>query len=93
MYRHGALIWLHDVGKPVDTGIEFCSDLDGLVSDFEAREAAVYCHYTPRQFEGLAHEDRARTVAQYRLHRLVELHSDDAVNRKVDMEMAKSRRR
>jgi hypothetical protein len=32
-------------------------------------------------------------VAQYRLHRLVELHSDDAVNRKVDMEMAKSRRR
>lgn len=93
MYRNGAPIWLHDVKRPVSTGIEFYSDIDGLVSDYEANEAAVYCHYTPRQFEGLAHEDRARTVAQYRLHRLVELHSDDAVNRKVDMEMAKSRRR
>jgi hypothetical protein len=93
VYRNGTLIWLHDVRKPVDTGIEFCSDLDGLVSDFEAHEAAVYCHYTPSQFQRLSHDERAQVVAQYRLHRLVELHSDDAVNRKVDQEMAKNRRR
>ncbi len=53
--------------------------------EFEEREAAVYCRYSPREFYDLPIEERARCVAQYRMHRLVETHAEDAVSRHLDL--------
>jgi len=82
--RNGIPIWEHGVKHSVRTGIEYEPLIDGCVPEFEEREAAVYCHYSPLEFRELAVEERARTVAQYRLSRLVALHAEDAVNRKTE---------
>ena len=76
----------------VRTEIEIVPEIDGWVSELELREAAVYCHYSPKELFELDWRERAACVAQYRLHRLIELHSEDAVNRKVEQEMKKRRR-
>ncbi len=56
-----------------------------IVPDFEAREAAVYCHYQPgAEFESLPLEEQARCVAQYRLHNIIENHVQDAVSAEAE---------
>ncbi len=77
----------------METGITFGQFAENLVPEFEEREAAVYCHYAPLEFEGLPVEERARCVAQYRLHRLVELHAEDAVNAAIDRQRTQGRKR
>lgn len=92
MTRNGEPIWRYAISKPVQTGIGIEPLMDGLVPEFECREAAVYCHYRPNEFEQLPAGERAMCVAQYRLSRLVDLHSQDAVQSKMDR-MAKARQR
>lgn len=92
MTRYGALITRHAIRRPIDTGIEYGKPLaDGWVAEFEVREAAVYCNYTPAQFAEMDWWERARCVAQYRLHRLVELHAQDAQGAAIDRESRKKR--
>lgn len=92
VFRSGTDIRRCSVKNAVRTEIEIVSEIEGWVSELELREAAVYCHYTPERFFELPWRERAASVAQYRLHRLIELHSEDAVNRKVEQEMKKRRR-
>ena len=65
--------------------------MEGWAPEFEIREAAVYCNYTPDGFRRLDWWERACCVAQYRLHQMVELHSSDAVNAAAEREMRKQR--
>jgi hypothetical protein len=77
----------------VRTGIWYESEVPGWVPDFELREAAVFCHYTPEEFWTLHWSERAAAVAQFRLHKLVELHEQDAVSRAVERESRRRGRR
>lgn len=65
----------------------------GLVPEYEAREAAVYCNYKPKEFYELDWWEKASCVAQYRLHRIVEMHAQDAVNEVQEKEMRRLRGR
>lgn len=69
----------------METGIDIEPLAEGMAPEFECREAAVYCRYTPREFwSDLDRRERAMCVAQYRLHRLIEAHGEDAVSAAVD---------
>lgn len=92
MTRNGQPIWEHPLGHKVSTGIDFEVLLPDCVPLFEEREAAVFCGYNPSEFRELPVEERAACVAQYRLHSLVETHSQDAVNKAEEQMMAKQRR-
>jgi len=62
-----------------------------MVPDLELRESAVYCHYTPVEFTDLPWQERAACVAQYRLHRLIEMHMQDAINEASERRMRQSK--
>lgn len=92
MTRDGKPIWRVNISKPVPTGIDIEPLMEGLVPEYESREAAVYCHYRPNEYAELPHYERALCVAQYRISKLMALHSQDAVNSKMDrMARAKGR--
>ena len=63
----------------VHTGIQYLALLPGLVSGVEEREASIYCHYNWRAWGELTWHERAGGVAQYRTHKMVELHQNEAV--------------
>ncbi len=84
MERNGIPIWEHSLKHSVETGITFGTVAPEIVPEFEAREAAVYCHYNPREFEGLPIDEQARAVAQYRLHNIVENHVQDAMSAEAE---------
>ena len=92
MTRNGRDIWQYGISRPVQTGINIEPLVDGAVPEYEAREAAVYCHYTPVAFAELPYHEKALCIAQYRISRLVELQRQDAVNTKMDI-MSRQRRR
>ena len=54
------------------------ADIPGYVAEFELREAMVYCNLNWLQWLSVPADERAKCVAQYRLHYLVEAHSSDA---------------
>ena len=85
-------IWEHPLSHRVQTGLDFGVLLPDCVPIFEEREAAVYCHHNPSEFRALPVEERAACVAQYRLHNLIETHTNDAINKATDLELAKQRR-
>lgn len=78
MERNGEPIWGHPLRRPVDTGIVYGRIWPDVVPEFEAREAAVYCHYTPEQFGRMDYRERAKCIAQYRLRMLIDNHIQDA---------------
>lgn len=63
----------------VPTGVQYLALLPGLVSGVEEREVSVYCRYNWREWGGLTWQERAAGVAQYRIHKLVALHQNEAV--------------
>lgn len=53
----------------------------GVVPEIEAREAAVFSGYTWPSWNDLEPDQRASSVAHYRLHLLIDSHINDAVER------------
>lgn len=53
---------------------------DGLVPEYECREAAVFAGYTRLQWEEIDWQERAAVIAHYRVHNLVEAHIQDAAD-------------
>ena len=86
MTRNGLPIWEHGLAHRVSTGIDYEVLLPDCVPLFEEREAAVYCNYNPTQWRELPVEERAASVAQYRLHGIIETHGQDAVNKAVEQQ-------
>lgn len=74
----------YGIKHPVRTGITYGVLIDGCVPEYEEREAAVYCNYTPMAFRELPVEERARCVAQMRLHYIVTNNIEDAQNRAAE---------
>src|SRR3990167_10669323 len=82
--RDGVPIESYGIRHPVRTGITYGVFIDGYVPEYEEREAAVYCNYTPTAFRELPVEERARCVAQFRLHHIVSNNIEDAQNRAAE---------
>ncbi len=62
------------------TGIRYRPPIPGMVSEYEERHAAKWGGYRWHDWRALEREDRVHGVAHYRLDRLVENHSNDAVS-------------
>jgi hypothetical protein len=77
--------------KRVRIGITYGSRL-GLVADLEEREAAIFGNYNYSEWLELPWNERAEAVAHYRLHSLIEAHTEDAVE-KARARASKGRKR
>lgn len=71
------------------TGIRYHSLLPELVSLVEEREAAIFCLYNWREWQGLTWEEQAEGVAHFRIHRAIELHQNEAVAREIKRQTTK----
>lgn len=79
--RNGEPILLAPLGRTVSTGIAFSDprmDL-GLVPEYEEREAAALEGIPWQEWLTMPMQERAAGVAHYRLHHLIAMHSQDAV--------------
>lgn len=54
-----------------------------MVHEYEEREAAVFTHCSWAEWMELPRSERAAGVAHMRLHRLIDAHTSDAVERAV----------
>ena len=52
-----------------------------MVSEFECREAAAFVHVSWRQWQALISDERAKAIAHYRMHIVIETHVSDAIAR------------
>lgn len=67
----------------VGTGLSFGRLSPALVPLFEEMEAMRFAGYTERQWRDMDSEEKAFSVAHYRMHGMVEMHKEDAVAEKV----------
>lgn len=58
--------------------------LPGLVPELEERESALFCGYKWKEWLALERIERAANIAHYRMHRLIEMHGEDAVSRESE---------
>lgn len=86
--RHGVSILEAVAGETVKTGIGYTTLIPGFVPPYEEYDAMVEANYTEAEWETLNWETRAKVLAHYRLARLIELHQNDAVSKKMK-QMAK----
>lgn len=72
---------LHEFRLPqkVNAGIVIAAD-SGEVPEYEAREAMVYCNYNMIEWMQVAPAERAKAVAQYRAHSLIEANVSHAID-------------
>jgi len=58
-----------------------------LVPLYEEQEALRYANYNPSQWKRLSSWERAFHVAHYRMHRIVDLNVNDAVQNNIEREI------
>lgn len=81
--RGGVPITQAVAGETVRTGISYQTDIAGLVSSYEEYDAMIEAHYTESEWSELTGTAKARAVAHYRLKRLIALHENDAVSKRM----------
>lgn len=74
--------------RSVRVGLAVESEVPGTVPIYEALEAAIYCGYTVSGWWDVDWLERARAVAQYRMHNLIESHVQNAINRETERKSA-----
>lgn len=83
MTRAGIPLSQYPLRRRLDTQIQVESDLPGVVPEYECREAAVYTQRSWEQWLALEWQERAASVAHYRVHLAIEAHISDAQASKV----------
>jgi len=78
--RHGTPIQLLHLRRHVDVGIVIDSQ-DGIVPEYEDREACVFSNYNWTNWLELTGMERAYAVAHYRMHHTIEAHINDAYDK------------
>lgn len=64
-----------------------------LIPELEERDAAQFTHVSWLEWcESVSWRDKAKMLAHYRMHNMIEAHVQDAVNRYYDQESRKNRR-
>jgi hypothetical protein len=86
--RHGIPIREVPINIKVDPDIDIDSP-SGEVPLFEQREAAVFSHYNWTEWQQLTATEKAECIAHYKLHSLVEAHTNDALNAHAESERRK----
>lgn len=85
----------HPLSEAVETGVRYAPLVVGLVAEMEERDAAVFAQYDWDRWIGLSWEARAKAIAHFRLHHLIDLHRNDAAAREMknraDRERSKAR--
>ena len=76
----------------VRTGISYGSLAEGLVPEFELREAAIFSGYTWKEWQALDYNERVYGVAYFRLRKVVEMHQEDAVQSTIERKAKAPRR-
>ncbi len=72
------------------TGLTF-RRTPGLVPEIEEREAAIFNGYTWRDWLGLPRHERTSGVAHHRLHQLIDLHRQEALQEDMTRQMRRRR--
>ena len=80
----------HPLSETVETGVRYNVILQGLVPEMEEREASVFSQYTWDRWRDLPWQERANSIAHFRLHHLIDLHSNDAVSSEMRRRTAKA---
>ena len=83
----------HPLGQAVESGVRYSALLEGLVPEMEEREASVFAQYSWDDWKALTWQDRAMSIAHFRLHHLIDLHRNDAVSSELTLRAAKARAR
>ena len=83
--RHGYPITGQRLRRQVKTGITYRTYLPGLVPELEEREAALFCGYTMPEWAALPWQERARSLAHYRISHLIRLHAEEASSMAAEM--------
>ena len=71
------------ISNPVRTGIEYGVEIPGLIPVYIEREAARFALYNWSDWIELDPMERAACVAHYRLSKMVDMHVEDAIARKI----------
>ena len=87
--RKGIPLREYTLRRKIDVGLAYPGE-NGMVPEYELREACVYCNYTWTDWLTLTTDERAMCVAQYRTHLLIEAHVNDAQNQHSESERRKS---
>ena len=90
--RSGDSIRTASVRHRIQTGITFRAPYPGIVPEMEEREAAMFASIRFLHWQKMTREERVDGVAHYRLHHLVEMHSEDAVSTAMEARERKVRR-
>ena len=68
----------------IRTGIQYAYQVRGVVPDFEEYDAMIRAGYNTIEWKELNYMEKADTVAYMRLKKLIELHSNDSVQKHLE---------
>ena len=88
--RDGQDIMETRIRHGVRTGLSFGRLLPGMVPLYEELEAMRFAGYNQLAWQELGPDERAESVAHYRMHQLVEMHKEDAVAERMKRETEKT---
>lgn len=71
------------ISNPVRTGIDYGVEILGLIPPYLEREAARFALYNWSNWIELDPMERAACVAHYRLSKMIDMHVEDAIARKI----------
>lgn len=91
--RHNQPLLSYPLSNKVNSGISQQST-QGLVTEYECREACIFGNYNwTTWLDSLTEEERAKTVAHYRLHASIEANVADAHAKHMERQQARASRR
>lgn len=82
--REGMPIQKYPLSNQVQTGITFRQLIPGVIAPVEEREASLANGYTWKEWLQLSRGERAEGIAHYRIHRIIEMHGEDAVSKESE---------
>ena len=91
--RGNKLIFEFSPGNTISTGISYDRHIAGIVPYFEEYDAMIKAGYNSIEWLGLSHEEKANSVAYQRLKRLISLNENDAVQKHVERERKRNKRK
>lgn len=80
------------ISNPVRTGIDYGVEIEGLIPVYMEREAARFALYNWSDWIELDPMERAACVAHYRISKMVDMHVEDAIGRKMKADAQKGNR-
>lgn len=84
MTRLGRPLQTLGIKHSVETGIRIGTQFVGTIPAYEEREVARFGLYNWAEWRVLDNDEKAMAVAHYRVHNMIALHQQDAVNDELE---------